>query len=145
MEPLTAFPTDGLSGALSVPGDKSISHRALMLSALAVGESRVEGLLEGEDVLATADCLRALGAEIVRDEQGLWQVWGRGIGGLREPDKVLDLGNSGTAARLLMGILAGHPISATLTGDSSLRARPMGRGITPNLWSVWAPGSMGAT
>ncbi len=128
---LTANRSEGLAGTLSVPGDKSISHRALMLSALAVGESAIDGLLEGEDVLCTAAALRALGAEIDRGDDGRWRVWGRGIGGLREPDAVLDLGNSGTGVRLLMGILAAHPITATLTGDASLVRRPMGRVIEP--------------
>ncbi|MEM7226239.1 MAG: 3-phosphoshikimate 1-carboxyvinyltransferase [Pseudomonadota bacterium] len=131
MTSLTAQPCEALTGTAPVPGDKSISHRALLLSALAVGESVIEGLLEGEDVLATAASLRQLGAEISRDEAGRWHVWGRGIGGLREPDGVLDLGNSGTAARLLMGVLAGHPLTAVMTGDASLRGRPMGRVIGP--------------
>ncbi len=114
-----------------MPGDKSISHRALMLAAIAVGESRIEGLLEGEDVLCTAAAMRALGAEIERGEDGVWRVWGRGVGGLREPDAVLDMGNSGTAARLLLGLLATHPLTATMTGDESLRGRPMGRVTRP--------------
>ena len=131
MTSLSSQPCDGLTGTAPVPGDKSISHRALLLSALAVGESTIDGLLEGEDVLATAASLRQLGAEIERRTDGRWQVWGRGIGGLSEPAAVLDLGNSGTAARLLMGVLAGHPLTAVLTGDGSLRGRPMGRVIAP--------------
>ena len=126
-----AHPGEGLRGAARVPGDKSISHRALILGALAVGETRVEGLLEGEDVLGTATALRALGAEVERDEDGLWRVWGRGVGGLVAPDDVLDLGNSGTGARLLMGVIAGHDIAAVMTGDASLRGRPMGRVAEP--------------
>ncbi len=101
-----------------------------MFGALAVGETRITGLLEGEDVLRTARAMRALGAEIERGD-GEWRVAGRGIGGLCEPDDVLDMGNSGTAARLLAGILASHPIFAVMTGDASLRRRPMQRVITP--------------
>ncbi len=114
-----------------MPGDKSISHRALMLGALAVGETPIEGLLEGEDVLRTAAAMRALGAEVVREAPGRWRVAGRGIGGLIEPADVLDMGNSGTAARLLAGLLAGHPVFSVLTGDASLRRRPMQRVIAP--------------
>lgn len=120
-----------LSGAVRVPGDKSISHRALMLGALAVGETRIAGLLEGEDVLRTAAAMRALGAETTRTGEGAWTVRGRGVGGLAEPEDVLDMGNSGTAARLLAGIIAGHPIFAVLTGDASLRRRPMQRVTAP--------------
>ena len=120
-----------LSGTARVPGDKSISHRALIVSALAVGESRIDGLLEGADVLATAAALRALGASIERTDAGAWSVHGTGIGGLAEPDTVLDLGNSGTAARLLLGVLGTHPLTATMTGDASLRTRPMGRVAEP--------------
>ena len=124
-------PSGPLSGSVRVPGDKSISHRALMLGALAVGETRIEGLLEGEDVLRTAAAMRALGATVTREEDGIYTVHGRGIGGLVEPADVLDMGNSGTAARLLAGILAGHPLFAVLTGDASLRRRPMKRVIDP--------------
>lgn len=130
-QPAIARPATGLSGTLRVPGDKSISHRSLMLGALAVGESTIEGLLEGEDVRATAAAMAALGAEVARDEDGTWRVQGRGLGGLIEPEGVLDLGNAGTGARLLLGLLAGHPITACLTGDASLRSRPMGRVIAP--------------
>jgi 3-phosphoshikimate 1-carboxyvinyltransferase len=129
--PLTASPAGPLTGRITVPGDKSISHRALMLSALAVGETGITGLLEGEDVLRTAGAMRALGAEIARQGPGAWRVTGVGIGGLREPDDVLDMGNSGTAARLLAGILASHPIFSVLTGDASLRRRPMARVTEP--------------
>ncbi len=128
---LRAHPAAGLRGLASVPGDKSLSHRALLLGALAVGESRISGLLEGEDVLATAAALRALGAEVVRQGDGRWQVHGRGLGGLAEPDRPLDLGNSGTAARLLLGVLAGHPFTSFMTGDASLNRRPMGRVTRP--------------
>src|SRR5207302_7862134 len=105
--PLTASqPRTPLAGRIRVPGDKSISHRALMLGALAVGRTEITGLLEGEDVLATVAALRAMGAGIVRAEDGRWLVDGVGLGGLAEPDDVIDVGNSGTAARLLLGILA---------------------------------------
>ncbi len=129
--PLAAHPADGLSGSVEVPGDKSISHRSLMLGGLAVGETTVTGLLEGEDVLATADAMRALGADIERGGDGVWHVWGRGVGGLKEPDDIIDLGNSGTGVRLLMGVAAGHPFTTTFTGDASLRRRPMGRIARP--------------
>ncbi|HEY7581327.1 MAG TPA: 3-phosphoshikimate 1-carboxyvinyltransferase [Acetobacteraceae bacterium] len=120
-----------LGGRITMPGDKSISHRALMFGALAVGETRITGLLEGEDVLRTAAAMRALGAEVIRDPSGMWRVAGRGIGGLAEPPDVLDMGNSGTAARLLCGVLASHPVFAVMTGDASLRRRPMRRVIDP--------------
>jgi 3-phosphoshikimate 1-carboxyvinyltransferase len=123
--------THPLNGVVAVPGDKSISHRALMFGALAVGETRITGLLTGEDVLRTAGAMRALGAEVSRDQDGTWRVAGRGIGGLTEPADVLDMGNSGTAARLLCGILATHPLFAVMTGDASLRGRPMRRVIDP--------------
>jgi 3-phosphoshikimate 1-carboxyvinyltransferase len=119
-----------------VPGDKSISHRALMLGALAVGRTEITGLLEGEDVLATAAALNALGAAAApagngRAGAGRWSVDGVGVGGLAEPENLLDLGNSGTSARLLLGILATHPLTAFVTGDASLRRRPMGRVTEP--------------
>jgi 3-phosphoshikimate 1-carboxyvinyltransferase len=102
-----------------------------MLGSLAVGETRIEGLLEGEDVLRTADAMRAMGAEVERTAPGSWRVAGVGVGGLAEPEDVLDMGNAGTGARLLMGVLAGHDMTAFLTGDASLRSRPMGRVATP--------------
>jgi len=120
-----------LAGAIRVPGDKSISHRALMLGALAIGRTKITGLLEGEDVLATAAALNALGASVTRGGDGRWSVDGIGVGGLAEPQDLLDLGNSGTAARLLLGVLATHPITAFVTGDASLRRRPMGRVVEP--------------
>ncbi len=126
-----------LSGTCKVPGDKSISHRSLMLSALAVGESRVTGLLEGEDVLATADAMRAMGATIERLDTGEWRIHGVGVGGLMTPDNIIDMGNSGTSTRLLMGLIASHDIEVTMTGDASLRSRPMGR-VTVPLSSVGA-------
>jgi len=130
-------PHAGLSGTAAVPGDKSISHRALMFGALAIGETRITGLLTGEDVLRTAAAMRALGAEVARDSDGIWRVAGRGICGLVEPDDVLDMGNSGTAARLLCGILASHPIFSVMTGDASLRSRPMRR-VTEPLTAIGA-------
>jgi len=120
-----------LTGKIRVPGDKSISHRALMLGALAVGRTEISGLLEGEDVLATAAAVNALGAHANRAGDGRWTVDGVGIGGLTEPQDLIDLGNSGTAARLLLGILATHPLTAFVTGDASLRRRPMGRVVDP--------------
>jgi len=130
--PLIAQNAMRLSGDIRVPGDKSISHRALIIGALAVGETRITGLLEGEDVLATAAALRSMGVSISTDPHGgVWRVAGRGVSGFCEPDDVLDMGNSGTAARLLMGVLAGHPFTAILSGDESLKGRPMGRVIEP--------------
>ena len=120
-----------LRGTVRVPGDKSISHRALMLAALAVGESRIEGLLEGEDVLATAAAMRTMGAEVERCASGVWRVHGVGVGGLLQPQGALDMGNSGTSTRLLMGLIASHPITAAFTGDASLSRRPMERVIEP--------------
>ncbi|MEQ8508499.1 MAG: 3-phosphoshikimate 1-carboxyvinyltransferase [Rhodospirillaceae bacterium] len=131
----TSKQVQGLSGRVRVPGDKSISHRALMFGALAIGETRIEGLLEGEDVLNTAKAMRALGAQVARHEDdtgaGIWVVHGRGVGGLIEPDSVLDMGNSGTGARLLTGLLASHRMTAVMTGDASLRSRPMDRVVNP--------------
>ncbi len=120
-----------LQGRIAIPGDKSISHRSLMLSALAVGTSRVTGLLEGHDVLATAAAMRAMGATIERRESGEWVIDGVGVGGLLQPREALDMGNSGTSTRLLMGLVASHPITATFVGDASLSGRPMGRVIDP--------------
>src|SRR5437762_528762 len=124
-------PAKPLSGRVAVPGDKSISHRVLMLGGLAVGRTEISGLLEGEDVLATAAALRAMGADIVRERDGRWFVHGVGLDGLAEPADVIDLGNSGTSARLLLGVLATHPFTAFVTGDASLRSRPMRRVIEP--------------
>lgn len=120
-----------LRGTIRVPGDKSISHRALMFSGLAVGQSRITGLLEGEDVLATAAAMRQLGADITRADDGTWTVHGAGLGSLLEPKTALDMGNSGTSTRLLMGLVASHAITATFIGDASLSGRPMGRVIDP--------------
>jgi len=129
--PLEIRPSGPLAGSVTVPGDKSISHRSLMFSALAVGESRIEGLLEGEDVLATAAALRAMGADIERGADGVWHVQGVGVGGLLQPGEALDMGNSGTSTRLLMGLVSSHPITATFIGDASLSKRPMARVIEP--------------
>jgi 3-phosphoshikimate 1-carboxyvinyltransferase len=120
-----------LTGRIRVPGDKSISHRALILGGLAVGRTRISGLLEGEDVLRTAAAMRALGCAAARGGDGDWTIDGIGLGGLGEPDDVLDFGNSGTGARLVLGVLATHPITAFLTGDASLRRRPMARVAEP--------------
>ncbi|THD35285.1 MAG: 3-phosphoshikimate 1-carboxyvinyltransferase [Sphingomonas sp.] len=130
-QPVEICASGALTGRVTVPGDKSISHRALMLAGLAVGESRIEGLLEGEDVLATAAAMRAMGATIERGDDGVWRVWGVGVGGLLQPAGALDMGNSGTSTRLLAGLVASHPITATFVGDASLSRRPMGRVIEP--------------
>src|SRR5260370_34766825 len=135
---IAARPKAPLGGKVAVPGDKSISHRALMFGALAVGRTEISGLLEGEDVLATAAALRALGAGIERTADRCWLVDGVGLGGLGEPGNVIDLGNSGTAARLLLGILPTHPFTAFVTGDASLRSRPMRR-VTQPLSRFGAP------
>ena len=127
MTPLLSGTAGPLKGRVRVPGDKSISHRALILGSLAVGRTRVSGLLEGEDVLCTAAAMRALGAMLEREADGVWTVTGVGVGGLTEPEGLLDMGNSGTGARLLMGVVASHPLTAFFTGDASLRRRPMGR------------------
>ena len=131
MRPRRFLPAGPLRGRIRVPGDKSISHRAIMLSALAVGESRISGLLEGEDVLATAAAMRAMGAQVERVGDGEWRVHGVGVGSLLQPQAALDMGNSGTSTRLLMGLVASHPITACFTGDGSLSKRPMGRVIEP--------------
>ncbi|NCC20946.1 MAG: 3-phosphoshikimate 1-carboxyvinyltransferase [Alphaproteobacteria bacterium] len=120
-----------LSGSARIPGDKSISHRALMLGGMTVGETIISGLLEGEDVLATAAAMKAMGARIYKSDDGLWHTYGVGIGGLHEPAEVLDMGNSGTSTRLLIGLVAGHNITAFFTGDKSLIKRPMKRVIAP--------------
>ena len=130
-KPLMSIAAAALSGRARVPGDKSISHRALMFGALAIGESTVEGLLEGEDVLRTAEAMRRLGAEVTRRADGSWVLYGRGVGGLAEPEDVLDMGNAGTGARLLMGLVATHPFTSIFTGDASLRSRPMRRVADP--------------
>ena len=120
-----------LTGEAHVPGDKSISHRALILGALAVGETKITGLLEGEDVLDTAKAMRAFGAEVIDHGGGTWSVHGVGVGGFAEPEQVIDCGNSGTGVRLIMGAMATTPITATFTGDASLNKRPMARVTDP--------------
>ncbi|HLV07440.1 MAG TPA: 3-phosphoshikimate 1-carboxyvinyltransferase [Croceibacterium sp.] len=125
------IPAGPLKGRIRVPGDKSISHRSLMFGALAVGETRVTGLLEGEDVMATAAALRAMGATIEREAEGAWSIHGVGVGSLLQPQVALEMGNSGTSTRLLMGLVASHPISTHFTGDASLSKRPMGRVTEP--------------
>ena len=127
--PMTAHRSGPLAGIAAVPGDKSISHRALILGAMARGTTRITGLLEGEDVLATADVMRAMGANITRDEEGTWTVHGNGM--LLDPDREFDFGNSGTGARLCLGVVAGAGVTATFDGDASLRKRPMGRVLRP--------------
>lgn len=129
--PMTSHASTGLSGQADVPGDKSVSHRALILGALSVGETRITGLLEGEDVLDTASAMRAFGAEVARDDDGTWHVHGVGVGGFAEPEQVIDCGNSGTGVRLIMGAMATSPIAATFTGDASLNSRPMARVTDP--------------
>src|SRR5712691_2825977 len=129
--PLTARRSGPLQGRLRVPGDKSISHRALIFGALAVGETRISGLLEGADVLNTGNAMRALGSEVERTGEGEWRVHGVGVGGFREPSEVLDFGNSATGCRLVMGAVGGCPITATFDGDASLRKRPMQRILDP--------------
>ncbi|GHE65343.1 3-phosphoshikimate 1-carboxyvinyltransferase [Camelimonas fluminis] len=131
--PSASRPSGPLRGAVRVPGDKSMSHRALIFGLLSVGETRVTGLLEGDDVLATAAVARALGADVVRTGQGAWTVRGVGVGGLVSPTETLDFGNAGTGSRLMMGVVAGHPVTATFDGDASLRKRPMRRIIDPLL------------
>jgi 3-phosphoshikimate 1-carboxyvinyltransferase len=129
--PLTARRGGPLQGRARVPGDKSISHRALILAALTVGESTVTGLLEGEDVLHTADAMRALGALLTRGEDGHWRIHGVGVGGFAQPAGPLDFGNSGTGVRLTIGAVAGSPVTAAFDGDASLRKRPMRRVLDP--------------
>jgi 3-phosphoshikimate 1-carboxyvinyltransferase len=129
-QPLTASPSARLSGRACVPGDKSISHRVLILGALATGHTRITGLLEAEDVMATAKAVAALGAEITRSN-GAFEVRGQGVGGLRAPSAALDFGNSGTGSRLMLGVVAGHDMQVKFTGDASLRRRPMGRVLAP--------------
>ncbi len=129
-QPLTASPSARLSGRACVPADKSISHRALILGALATGHTRITGLLEAEDVMATAKAVAALGAEITRSN-GAFEVRGQGVGGLRAPSAALDFGNSGTGSRLMLGVVAGHDMQVKFTGDASLRRRPMGRVLAP--------------
>ncbi|ETX29907.1 3-phosphoshikimate 1-carboxyvinyltransferase [Roseivivax isoporae] len=128
--PMTSDRSGPLTGTADVPGDKSISHRSLILGALAVGETKVTGLLEGQDVLDTAAAMRSFGAEV--EKRGdTWHVHGVGVGGFEEPDHVIDCGNSGTGVRLIMGAMATTGIAATFTGDASLNGRPMARVTDP--------------
>jgi 3-phosphoshikimate 1-carboxyvinyltransferase len=129
-QPLTASPSAGLSGRIKLPGDKSISHRALILGALSTGMTRISGLLEADDVMATAKAVAALGAGLER-ENGVITVKGQGVGGLRPPKDALDFGNSGTGSRLMLGAVAGHEMEVEFTGDASLCRRPMGRVLAP--------------
>ena len=129
--PYKARRSNALTGRAVVPGDKSISHRALMLGTLAVGRSHVSGLLESEDVLNTAAAMRAFGARIIRDDTGIWAVDGVGVGALLEPDQVIDYGNAGTGVRLALGLAGSHALTTTVIGDASLSARPMGRVLAP--------------
>jgi len=128
---LSACRSGPLRGKAFVPGDKSISHRALILGALTVGETKISGLLEAEDVLSTAKAMRQLGAEVARVAEGEWRLWGAGVGGWHQPHGVLDFGNSGTGSRLVMGAMATTPVSVTFDGDASLRKRPMKRVLEP--------------
>ena len=131
MRPLVARAAGALKGRAAVPGDKSISHRALIMGAMAVGETRITGLLEAQDVLHTAEAMRKLGAEVTRDSNGTWHVHGVGVGGFAEPAGELDFGNSGTGCRLTMGAVATTPLTVRFTGDASLQHRPMKRVLEP--------------
>ena len=142
---MVSYRSEHLAGAATVPGDKSISHRSLILGALAVGETVIVGLLEGRDVLDTADAMRLFGADVFRDAAGAWHVHGFGVGGFAEPDRVVDCGNSGTGVRLLMGAMATSPITAMFSGDSSLNKRPMKRVTDPlSLFGARSYGRYGA-
>lgn len=129
--PMTSHRAEPLKGIAEVPGDKSISHRSLILGAMAVGETKISGLLEGDDVLDTAKAMQAFGAEVINHGDGNWSVHGVGVGGFAEPDQVIDCGNSGTGVRLIMGCMATSPITVTFTGDASLNGRPMARVTDP--------------
>lgn len=143
-QPMKSRKSGPLKGVAAVPGDKSISHRSLIFGAMAVGETKITGLLEGQDVLDTAKAMRAFGATVTRHGEGAWTVNGVGVGGFQEPADVLDVGNSGTGARLIMGTMATTPITATFTGDASLRKRPMGRVTDPlSLFGARAYGRQG--
>lgn len=142
--PMTSRKSGPLKGEAHVPGDKSISHRSLILGALSVGETSITGLLEGQDVLDTAKAMAAFGADVERLGDGEWRVNGVGVGGFAEPEDVIDCGNAGTGVRLIMGTMATSPITATFTGDASLRSRPMGRITDPlSLFGARAYGRKG--
>jgi 3-phosphoshikimate 1-carboxyvinyltransferase len=143
-QPMTALKSAALTGVAQVPGDKSISHRALIFGAMAVGETKITGLLEGQDVLDTARAMAAFGATVTQHGPGAWSVTGVGVGGFSEPSDVIDCGNSGTGARLIMGAMATSHMTATFTGDASLRKRPMGRVTDPlSLFGTQAYGRKG--
>ena len=143
-QPMTSAKCGPLTGIASVPGDKSISHRSLIFGAMAVGETKITGLLEGQDVLDTAKAMRAFGATVERQGEGAWVVNGVGVGGFQEPADVIDCGNSGTGVRLIMGCMATTAMVATFTGDASLRKRPMGRVTDPlSLFGTQAFGRKG--
>jgi 3-phosphoshikimate 1-carboxyvinyltransferase len=129
--PLLSRAAQALKGRIRVPGDKSISHRSLMLGAVAVGETRASGLLEGEDVVNTAKAMQAMGAKVTRDKDGIWRIQGVGVSGLMSPEGALDFGNSGTGVRLALGLMASTPLTARCIGDASLSKRPMGRVTGP--------------
>lgn len=129
--PMTSRKSGPLRGTAVIPGDKSVSHRSLILGALSVGETKITGLLEGQDVLDTGKAMAAFGAEVIRTGEQAWSVHGVGVGGFAEPEDVIDCGNAGTGVRLIMGAMATSPITATFTGDASLRSRPMGRITDP--------------
>lgn len=144
VQPMTSAKCGPLKGMASVPGDKSISHRSLIFGAMAVGETKITGLLEGQDVLDTASAMRAFGATVTRQGEGAWSVSGVGVGGFQEPADVIDCGNSGTGVRLIMGCMATTAMTATFTGDASLRKRPMGRVTDPlSLFGAQAYGRKG--
>nr|WP_316015204.1 3-phosphoshikimate 1-carboxyvinyltransferase [Roseobacter sp. HKCCA0434] len=141
---MQAVPGARLNGTAEIPGDKSVSHRSLIFGAMAVGETTVTGLLEGQDVLDTAKAMQALGADVIRHGPGDWSVHGVGVGGFSEPSDLIDCGNSGTGVRLLMGTVATHGFATTFTGDASLRSRPMGRVTDPlSLFGAQAHGRSG--
>ncbi|MGB0497685.1 MAG: 3-phosphoshikimate 1-carboxyvinyltransferase [Rubricella sp.] len=142
--PMTALKSGPLTGTVEIPGDKSVSHRSLIFGAMAVGETRITGLLEGQDVLDTAKAMATLGADVERLGEGEWRVHGVGVGGFSEPAEVIDCGNSGTGVRLIMGAVATHGFATTFTGDASLRKRPMGRVTDPlSLFGARAVGRSG--
>ena len=130
-KPLSALPSGPLRGRVVVPGDKSISHRSLMLGALTIGETTIAGLLESADIMATAAAMRAYGAKVEKDDDSVWHVHGLGTGGLLEPEEVIDFGNAGTGVRLAIGIAGAHAFPSTFVGDASLSRRPMGRVLGP--------------
>lgn len=131
MASITANLSTSLNGSIKIAGDKSISHRSIILGALSIGETTVEGLLESQDILATISAMQAFGAEIEKKADNKWHINGLGVGGLDEPEKVLDLGNSGTGVRLLLGVAASNPITSFFSGDKSLSRRPMARVLKP--------------